>query len=245
MFKLFSCTLTIALCLLSTAIYAQQQGPLHHSIQFRSGGEKPVAKVSLDYFELRGQNGAEIEGDFTYGGDVNKVGIEVDFERTAGEVERKELWGFYSRAITANWNLIAGIRHDFQLESNSRNWGLIGIVGETPYSLELDVVFFVGKSGSTALRIEGEYDLKIEEKWSLVPRCELNFFGQNDEEIGTGSGLSELELGIRLFYKVSPKFSPYAGVHYSREIGNSADFAREEGEDVGLTVWALGFRAWF
>ncbi|WP_226642462.1 copper resistance protein B [Microbulbifer variabilis] len=245
MFKSLCLILIITLSILAGSGYAQEEGHLHHSIQSRTGGEESVAKLSLDYFELRGDHGAAIEGDLSYGGDINKVAVEVVFERTAGQIEKNELWGVLSRAISAKWNFIAGIRHDFQLESTSRNWAAIGIVGETPYSLEMDAVFFIGKSGSTALRVEGEYDLKVTKKLSLAPRFELNFFGQNDEARGSGSGLSELELGVRLIYEVTQKFSPYAGVHYSREIGNAADFAREEGENVGLTVWVLGARLWF
>ncbi|MCO1335559.1 copper resistance protein B [Microbulbifer sp. OS29] len=219
----------------------------HHSYQPLSdtGEKETMAEVSLDYVELRGNDGGEIEGDFSYGDDQNKFVAEVDYERGGGETEKNELWALYSRAISAKWNFLLGIRHDFQLETTSRNWIAVGVTGETPYSFEMDAVFFYGKSGSTAFRLEGEYELKLTQKWILAPRIELNFFGQNDETQGSGSGLSELEIGLRLMYEITKKFSPYIGVHYEREIGNAADFAREEGEDVDSTVWVLGFRAWF
>ncbi|WHI51812.1 copper resistance protein B [Microbulbifer sp. MLAF003] len=229
----------------------QSQGDLHHSIQYRSTlndtnirEDKPIAKLSLDQFELQGNNGATIEGDFSYGTDESKISIEVDYERTNGETDENELWGVYSRSVSANWNVLTGIRHDFQLENTSRNWFAIGVIGETPYSFEMDAVLFFGRSGSTALRIEGEYTFKISEKVSLVPRAELDFFGQNDASVDGGSGLSEIEIGVRLRYEIHPKFSPYIGIHQYRNTGNTADFEREEGEMVYDTVWVLGFRAW-
>ncbi|WHI51813.1 copper resistance protein B [Microbulbifer sp. MLAF003] len=253
-------TALIALCSEPSfqAALAQNQEDLHHSIQSRSNettvgegngiaGEedKPTAKFSFDQFERRGQNGAAIEGDFSYGGDINKLVLEIDFERGGGETEKNERWLVYSRAISKNWNFLSGIRHDLQRESTSRNWLAVGLIGETPYSLEMDAVLFLGKSGSTAFRLEAEYEAKLAEKVTLIPRLELNFFGQNDEIAGSGTGLSQAELGLRLLYEIHPKFSPYVGVHHEREVGNAADFAREEGEKVYTTVWVIGIRAWF
>ncbi|WP_444887248.1 copper resistance protein B [Microbulbifer sp. JMSA008] len=249
---------TLCLQLGFQAAKAQNRQDQHHSFQAPSGGsvagedngmagegDKPVAKLSLDQFERRGMNGAAIEGDFSYGDDVNKVVLEVDFERGGGETEKNERWLVYSRSISKDWNFLAGFRHDLQRETTSRNWLAIGLVGETPYSLEMDAVLFLGRNGSTAFRLEGEYDAKLAEKVSLIPRLELNFFGQNDEIAGSGSGLSQIEIGLRLLYEIHPKFSPYVGVHHERVVGNAADFAREEGEKVYSTVWVVGFRVWF
>ncbi|MFA0811560.1 copper resistance protein B [Microbulbifer epialgicus] len=66
---------------------------------------------------------------------------------------------------------------------------------------------------------------------------------------GQWYGFFEAELGLRLLSKIHPKihpkFLPYIGVHYEQEVGNTADFAREEGEDVYSTLWIIGFRAWY
>ncbi|WP_444937171.1 copper resistance protein B [Microbulbifer sp. JMSA004] len=248
MFKNISGIAATLWLLAAQASYGQAD-PQHQHHSYQSSGEdneeEPMAEVSLDYVELRGDNGGEIEGDFSYGGEQNKFVAEVDYERSSGEIEKNELWALYSRAISANWNFLIGIRHDFNLETTSRNWAAVGITGESPYKFEMDAVFFYGEHGSTAFRLEGEYEIKLAQDWNLVPRIELNFFGQNDEARGSGSGLSEAEVGFRLMYEVTRKFSPYIGVHYEREVGNAADFAREEGEDVDSTVWVLGFRAWF
>ncbi|WP_444889344.1 copper resistance protein B [Microbulbifer sp. DLAB2-AA] len=246
--------ITISLLMGMLAIEGQSQEDLHHGLQYHStsgsnndatlGEDKPIAKLSLDQFELQGNNGATIEGDISYGTDQSKLSAEVDYERSNGETEENELWGIYSHAVSANWNILAGIRHDFYLENTSRNWFAIGIIGETPYSFEMDAVFFLGRSGSTALRIEGVYTFKLSEKFSLAPRAEFDFFGQNDKNSDGGSGLSEIEIGMRLRYELHPKFSPYIGIHQYRNIGKTADFEREEGEKVYDTVWVLGFRAW-
>ena len=64
-------------------------------------------------------------------------------------------------------------------------------------------------------------------------------------DLGIGAGLSSVETGLRLRYEFVPEFAPYIGVGYERKIGNTADFARAEGEDVGGWSALVGVRTWF
>ena len=64
-------------------------------------------------------------------------------------------------------------------------------------------------------------------------------------DLGVGSGLSDIEAGLRLRYEVRREFAPYIGVNWNRSFGNSADFARSEGEDTDDLQWVIGVRAWF
>ncbi|RZA13683.1 MAG: copper resistance protein CopB, partial [Proteobacteria bacterium] len=75
--------------------------------------------------------------------------------------------------------------------------------------------------------------------------AEVNFYGQSDPQRGIGSGLSETEVGIRLRYEIRREFAPYIGVTWNRSYGNTADFAREEGEDRSEARLVLGVRMWF
>jgi copper resistance protein B len=65
------------------------------------------------------------------------------------------------------------------------------------------------------------------------------------QEVGIGSGLSSAEFGLRLRYQFVPEFAPYIGVGYERKLGDTARFARADGEDVGGWSLLVGLRAWF
>ncbi len=52
-------------------------------------------------------------------------------------------------------------------------------------------------------------------------------------------------MGLRLRYELNRKFTPYLGVQWERKFGNTADYARNEGEDIESTAFVLGISAWF
>ncbi|WP_193161767.1 copper resistance protein B [Microbulbifer hainanensis] len=207
--------------------------------------DRPLTMVKIDQLEAREENGGALKGDLWYGGDRNKLWLKSEWERNDGDTEKAELQALYSRAIAPYWDLQMGVRHDFEAESDSRNWGVIGFNGLAPYFFEVDSALFIGEDGDTALRLEAEYELLFTQQWILTPEVEADFFGQNDRETGTGSGLSNVELGLRLRYEFTPQFAPYFGVHYEKKYGNAADFARDEGESASETTWVIGLRTWF
>lgn len=200
----------------------------------------------VDQLEVRDRGHSnlnwELEG--WIGRDLNKLWFKFEGERDDGETEDNELLLLYSRAIAPYWDLQLGVRHDFD-PSPERSWAVIGVQGLAPYFFEIDTALFIGESGRTALRFEAEYELLLTQQWVLTPELEANFYGRNDEEIGIGSGFSDLELGLRLRYEVTRKFTPYIGINWERKYGNTADFARQEGEAREETEFIIGLRAWF
>ncbi|MCW8127691.1 copper resistance protein B [Microbulbifer halophilus] len=204
-----------------------------------------LTNVTIDQLERRENDSGALEGSAWIGGDRDKLWFKTEVEREEGETEKAELQALYSRAISPYWNLQAGVRHDFELESDSRNWGIIGLNGLAPYFFESDASLFVGEDGDSALRFETEYELLLTQRWILSPKVELNFYGQNDRETGTGSGLSDAGAGLRLRYEFTPQFAPYIGVNHEKKFGNAADFARDEGESPSETTWVVGLHAWF
>jgi len=79
----------------------------------------------------------------------------------------------------------------------------------------------------------------------VQPRAEMNFAAQDVREDGIGSGLSEIELGLRLRYEIRREFAPYVGLSWQRKIGDTARFARRDGERVSSTSLVVGMRIWF
>ena len=55
---------------------------------------------------------------------------------------------------------------------------------------------------------------------------DLNFYSKDDPSRQIGSGLSDLDTGVRLRYELSPKFAPYLGFAYSGKYGNTARYSR-------------------
>ena len=87
--------------------------------------------------------------------------------------------------------------------------------------------------------------MSLPQRLILTPEIEVNLYGKNDEDLGIGSGLSDIEAGLRLRYEIRREFAPYIGINWNKSFGNTADFAREEGEDTDDLQWVIGIRAWF
>jgi copper resistance protein B len=64
-------------------------------------------------------------------------------------------------------------------------------------------------------------------------------------ENGIGDGLSAFELELRLRYEIRRELAPYLGVSWQRKVGDTADFARRDGERESSTSFVLGVRTWF
>ncbi|WP_226668647.1 copper resistance protein B [Microbulbifer aggregans] len=205
-----------------------------------------LTKVTIDQLEAREHQGSALEGSLWFGGDFNKLWLKTEIEREEGETTNSELQALYSRAVAPYWDFQAGVRHDFKLEGgDSKSWATIGFNGLAPYFFEVDSALFIGEDGDSALRLEAEYELLFTQQWILSPEIEMNFYGQNDPESHTGSGLSDIEAGLRLRYEFTPQFAPYFGVHYEKKFGNTADFVRTEGEATSETTWVIGLYTWF
>lgn len=150
----------------------------------------------------------------------------------------------WSRALDPWFNLQAGLRYDIRPQPD-RGYLVVGVQGLAPYWFEVDGAIFLSERGHVSARFEGEYDLRITQRLILQPRLELDLALQNDRAIGIGAGLSSAEAGLRLRYEFVPEFAPYVGLEYERAFGNTADFRRADGEDVGGLRLVLGVRTWF
>lgn len=181
-----------------------------------------------------------------YGGDIDKAWIktEGEYRLDDGGFEEAELQALYSRAITAYFDLQVGLRHDFR-PGPSRSFAVIGVQGLAPYWFEVDAAAFLSEDGDLSLRLELEQDLLLTQRLILAPRLELNIAFQDSPRQGIGRGLSGADAGIRLRYEFDRRFAPYIGISWSRKLGDTADFARAEGEDTGGASFVAGMRLWF
>lgn len=180
----------------------------------------------------------------SYGGDINRLVLKTEGEAESGDLHEAEVQALYSRAIGPYFNLQAGVRQDFQPRPR-RTYAVLGIEGLAPYWFEVGGFVFVSDKGDVSARLEGGIDWRLTQALVLEPHAEANLAAQDTRELGVGSGLSELEVGLRLRYAVAPEFAPYVGVEWARKFGDTADYARAAGEDPDETRLVIGLRAWF
>ncbi len=212
-------------------------------------GETLLTLFMLDRLELRDSEPdrtAYWEAQAWIGGDINKLWLKTEGEANQGRTRDAEIEAFYSRAVAPFWDVQAGVRHDLQVNGlPSRDWLAIGLKGLAPYKFEVDATAYVGDSGRSAARLKAEYDLLLTQRLVLMPEFEASLYGKKDPERELGSGLSNLEVGLRLRYDIRRKFSPYVGVVWSRLYGDTADIARQNGETDHDTQLVAGLRAWW
>lgn len=198
----------------------------------------------LEYQSRNGEGGYRWEGKAWFGGDIDRLVIKSEGEGNRHGVEGGEIQALYSHAVGPYTDLQVGVRHDFDPDP-SRTYLALSVETLLPYWFETQAGLFIGERGQVLGRLEGTYDLLLTQRVALQPRAELNFASRNDAGTGTGSGLSDAELGLRLRYEFQREFAPYVGVSWERKFGDTADFARAAGDRTETTSFVVGLRAWY
>jgi copper resistance protein B len=178
------------------------------------------------------------------GTDLNRLWLRGEGESVEGQTQSADVEALYCRSVARWWDVVAGVRHDFG-EGPSRTFAAIGVVGLAPYKFDVEATAYIGESGQTAARFEAEYDTLLTNRLILQWLVEADLYGKDDARRGIGSGLSTVEAGLRLRYEFTRKFASYLGVVWERAYGTTADFRREEGDDIDDTRFVAGLRIWF
>ncbi|TAJ71727.1 MAG: copper resistance protein B [Phenylobacterium sp.] len=210
------------------------------------GGTR-LSKVMANMSEARLGSGGGYHWDLEawFGGDVNRLVLKSEGEGSWDDgAEDAEAQVLYSRAVGVYTDLQVGVRHDFE-PGPQRTYAVIGFESLLPYWFEAEGALFLSNKGELLGRAEGTYDFRLAQRLVLQPRAELNFSAADIPSRGVGSGLSDVEAGLRLRYEIRREFAPYVGVVWSRKVGDTARFARAAGEDASDTRFVVGLRAWF
>src|SRR5690606_4587096 len=125
------------------------------------------------------------------------------------------------------------------------NAAVIGIQGLAPYWFEVEASAYLAEGGDVSARFEAEYDILFTQRLILQPRFETGLAASRDRERGIGRGFNDVTLGLRLRYEIKREFAPYIGVTWTRALGETADFARREGEDINEFAVVAGVRMWY
>ncbi len=190
----------------------------------------------------------DIEG--WYGGDYNRIWFKSEGQRNTAfkadyDVDFQLLYG---RFIQKYYDFQIGGRVEtqtFRGGNVTRGLAVIGIEGLVPYSYQIEPSIFIDQNGAVSARLAATKDLFMTQRLILQLRFETNAAIQRVEEFTTGSGLNNLEFGIRLRYDIRRGFAPYMGVSLDRSFGETATLIRREGGSPSQVRFALGLRLWF
>lgn len=211
-------------------------------------GDLRAYRVLLDRFETqfqKGRDGYRWDVQAWYGGDVDKLWIKTEGNGSyRGQLATGEVQALWSRAVTPWFDLQAGVRQDFG-PNPRRTHAVLGVQGLAPYSYNTEAALFLSNKGELTARLNADYDLLLTQRLILQPRAEVDLSAQNIPELGIGSGLSTVEVGLRLRYEFVPEFAPYVGIEYERSVGNTATYARANGESAATFRYLVGLRSWF
>ncbi|WHZ11191.1 MAG: Copper resistance protein B [Burkholderiaceae bacterium] len=207
----------------------------------------PLAMLRIDQLEAfhgRDANGQRWNAQGWWGNDLNKLWVRTEGERSGGKLEDGDVEVFWSRAVATFWNRQLGVRQDFG-EGPQRTWAALGVQGLAPYWFDVEATGYVGPGGRTAARLRAEYELLFTQRLILQPELEVNLYGKDDPQRRIGSGVSDLQLGLRLRYEAHRQFAPYIGVNWIRRFGAAADYALQDGRPVFDQQIVAGVRIWF
>ena len=210
------------------------------------------SSVLVDELEYRRNQGAdtlEWDAQAWVGGDYNRLWLRTDGAAnqsgdSGGEWEAQAL---YSRLVAPFWDFQAGLRYDrlYGEQDRGRAFAVIGFEGLAPYWFEVTPALFISEDGDLSARLEASYELLFTQRLILQPSLEVNAAAQKVKEFGVGSGINNVELGLRLRYEIKREFAPYIGVSWTNKFGGTADIARSEGERTNDFAVVAGLRVMF
>ena len=208
----------------------------------------------LEYRPRTGRDGSnsdyrwDIEG--WYGGDYNRLWFKSEGQQdTAFKADYDvDFQLLYGRFLWKHYDIQVGGRMETQSFRNhnvTRGLGVIGIQGIVPYNYEFESSLFIDQRGAVSARLSYTKDFLLTQRLILQGRFQTNMAIQRVEEFTTGSGLNNLEFGVRLRYEIHRKFAPYIGLSLDRSFGQTATLVRQQGGDPSQLRFVVGLRAWF
>ncbi len=224
-----------ALPILATGVVLTQQ-------LWSAGADDPLrATLIMDKFEVldNSEKSREWEGSFYVGYDLDKLYVYSQGAATSEGLEWSQNEFVYSRAIAPFWDIQAGIAYDKNADA-SKTWAELAIAGLAPYFFETRAALLLNSDGNVGLRLEAEYEALLTQKLILTPSLEADFYTKEDPELRIGSGLSNIEAGLRLRYEFVREFAPYIGVTWEKTFGTTRDY-----NPVDETSFLVGVRFWF
>ena len=186
-----------------------------------------------------------------YGGDFNRLWVKTEGSQDldSGNDGTGDLQLLYGRLIAPFWDLQAGIRTKFNLgsslDSNTRTYAVIGLQGIAPGNFDIEPAIYLSDRGEVSAELTASYDLYLTQRLILQPRFQGEISFKGDDRFGTGEGVTETDIGLRLRYEITREIAPYIGVSWMRSYGQTGRIARQQGESSDAVAFVAGIRIWF
>ena len=211
-------------------------------------GNTPIGMIMVNRAEVQSSDDETVgvwDADAWYGGDINRIWLKTEGEYSFDDEEfaDAEVQLLWSHAISRYFDLQSGIRYDFEPEGQAH--AVLGFQGLAPYWFEVHGAAYLSDSGDLTAGFEAEYELLLTNRLILQPRLAANLSAQDIPERDLGTGLTDLQAGLRLRYEIRREFAPYIGVEYSNAFGSTADRIEAAGGDPDETRLLIGVRTWF
>jgi copper resistance protein B len=184
-----------------------------------------------------------------HGNDYNRIWFKSEGERNTAlkadyDIDAQLLYG---RFLKRYYDFQIGPRIEtqtFQGRNVTRLHGALGIEGLVPYNYDIEALLFVSQNGDVSGRVTFTKDILLSQRLILQGRFETLLAAQRVERFTMGSGLNNLEGGLRLRYEARREFAPYVGVSFDRSFFGTADLVRAQGGDPAQIRFVAGIRFW-
>ncbi|CDO58365.1 Copper resistance protein B [Candidatus Phaeomarinobacter ectocarpi] len=205
-----------------------------------------LSHASVERLEYRVQDGDDVgfvEGDLVIGNDDHKVVLGIEAERSTGggQFESSEVHLLYRRPISDFFDVQGGVRHDLAPDPETTHL-VLGLTGLLEQWVEFEGNAYLSDDGDVSFRTEIETEIFLTRRTFVQPLVELDISASENQAREIGSGFSKIEAGLRFHYVVTGGLNPYIGVNYEAKLGETADFARADGEDTDATAFVAGVR---
>ncbi|MGT2478172.1 copper resistance protein B [Methylobacterium oryzae CBMB20] len=211
--------------------------------------DRVYAHAFLDQFE--GRLGSEsyfrYDGQAWIGDDYNKLWLKSEGRYNAdnrGRFSDGDHEALYARPISTYFDMQVGVRSDIDSLRN-RTWAAFGIQGLAIGFWNLELTGYASDNGRFAFRGNASYDLYLTQRLILQPQIEMNAYSKADRGRELGSGVSDIDMGLRLRYEFTREIAPYVGLSYQQFLGGTADYRRRSGEGSEDLRALAGLRLWY
>lgn len=238
---------------------------MHHDMSSMQGGNAPADARNPDYSQGRvsshtgtmhnhaawsvrinqleqlkdDENTTVSEGVAWYGSDSQRLRLTWDIEHNQQD-SHQNISLAWQKPLDSFWNYEWGVAYQAE-----QTWLKVNINGLMPYKFEVDGSLLLDEQGHSMLILEGDYDLRFTQRLVLQPSLKTTLNGKEHAQHQQGSGLAELQTGLRLRYDVTRRFAPYLGIQQHDFLGKTADLRAQQGQTNHETTWLAGVRWWF
>jgi copper resistance protein B len=178
------------------------------------------------------------------GGDVDRLWLRDEGEHVAGSRVANQLELLWGHAVAPWWDLVAGLRQDTG-PGPARTYAALGVQGLAPQWFDVEATAYVGERGQAGVKLQADYQWLLTNRLFVTGRAELQAWSKDDEDNGIGGGLSQASVGLRLRYEIRRELAPYLGVEWSGLLGDTADLARDAGDDTRDMRLVAGLHFWY